>query len=169
VEFILEIYLPSLRKIPSNYVTKGREKRTAGHCRLELATVWLLPNGDNPRRPFPQQEIKEITHANHSKLNLAARPIKPTPEPWRWQLHDVRRSTPAPHADWTKGLPVGDDAERYAWRLTILVAATRLQVWTPMRGEVTVPDSTILSYYEEWTATYPTIPPPIKVASRLDV
>jgi len=79
---------------------------------------------------------------------------------------------PAPPAcDWTKG--VTDFGQMLNTSLGDCVYAGighAIQVWTMQAGhEVTVPDSTILSYYEQWSGYNPSEPSTDNGAVELDV
>ena len=110
--------------------------------------------------------------ADHSKMKLGRKAIKTDSR----TLAFAKYLTPAlppppPAADWTKGIASwGMMLNDTLGDCTIAGVGHAVQVWTPNTGaEVTVPDSTIESYYEQWDGYVPGNPNTDNGGVELDV
>jgi hypothetical protein len=120
--------------------------------------------------------------ADHSKMKLGRKAIKSDSR----TLALAKYLTPAlppppPTADWTKGItnwgmmlngpdPSAPQFPDGLGDCTIAGVAHAVQVWTANTGTmVTVPDPTILSYYEEWDGYRPNDPTSDQGGIELDV
>jgi hypothetical protein len=98
---------------------------------------------------------------DHSNMKLGRRSIKRDSRTLKLGKY-LKNGLPAPPRakDWTKGI------ESWGMMLndihadcTIAAAAHAVQVWSAnTKGEVTVPDATILSYFEQWDGYNPKDP-----------
>jgi hypothetical protein len=110
--------------------------------------------------------------ADHSKMKLGRKAIKTDTR----TLAFAKYLTPAlppppPTADWTKGIASwGMMLNDTLGDCTIAGVGHAVQVWTANTGtEVTVPDPTILSYYEQWDGYVPNDPSTDQGGIELDV
>jgi hypothetical protein len=100
--------------------------------------------------------------ADHSKMKLGRRSIKRDSRTLKLGKY-LKSGLPAPPAakDWTKGIESwGMMLNDVHGNCTIAAAAHAVQVWSAntTRGEITLPDSMILNYFEQWDGYNPNDP-----------
>ena len=110
--------------------------------------------------------------ADHSKMKLGRKAIKTDSRTLAFA--DYMTSTlpaPPPTADWTKGITSwGMMLNDKLGDCTIAGCGHAVQVWSANAGtEITVPDPTILSYYETWDGYSPNDPTSDQGGIELDV
>jgi len=110
--------------------------------------------------------------ADHSKMKLGRKAIKTDSRTLAFA--DYMTSTlpaPPPTADWTKGITSwGMMLNDKLGDCTIAGCGHAVQVWSANAGtEITVPDPTILSYYEKWDGYSPNDPTSDQGGIELDV
>ena len=95
---------------------------------------------------------------DHSKMKLGRKVVKHDSRTLKLQKYLQNELPPPPAAtDWTKGITDwGMMLNDQYGDCTIAAAAHAIQVWSVHIGsEVTLPDSLILSYYEQWDGYKP--------------
>ncbi len=120
--------------------------------------------GDSPH--------KEIFMADHSKMRLGRKAIKTDSRTLAFGDYlTPALPPPPPTADWMKGIASwGMMLNDTLGDCTIAGVAHAIQVWTANTGsEVTVPDPTIESYYEQWDGYVPGNPSTDNGGVELDV
>jgi hypothetical protein len=110
--------------------------------------------------------------ADHSKMKLGRKAIKTDTR--TLQFGDYLKPSlppPPPSADWTKGITAwGMMLNDKLGDCTIAGVGHAVQVWSANNGPiVTVPDPTILSYYEKWDGYVPSQPNTDQGGVELDV
>ena len=110
--------------------------------------------------------------ADHSHMKLGRKAIKTDTRTLAFGKYlTPALPPPPPTADWTKGIASwGMMLNDTLGDCTIAGVGHAVQVWTANAGaEVTVPDSTILSYYEQWDGYVPSDPSTDQGGIELDV
>ncbi len=110
--------------------------------------------------------------ADHSKMKLGRKAIKTDSRTLALGRYFTPSLPPPPSAlDWTKGITGwGMMLNDTLGDCTIAGCGHAIQVWTANTGsETTVPDSTVLSYYESWDGYNPDDPSTDQGGVELDV
>lgn len=110
--------------------------------------------------------------ADHSKMKLGRKAVKTDSRTLKLGKYLKDRLPRAPAAkDWTKGIESwGMMLNDVHGDCTIAAAGHAVQVWSAnTTGEVTVPDSLILSYYQKWDGFNPADPNTDSGGVELDV
>jgi hypothetical protein len=108
---------------------------------------------------------------NHSQMKLGRRAVRRDPRTLKLARYMPAQPPPPISVDWTEGIAqFGMMLNDQLGDCTIAGCGHAVQIWTANTGvEVTLPDSTILAFYEEWDGYDPTDPSTDEGGVELDV
>ena len=139
--------------------TKAFGFGTVKHAaKAEIHTHKMVRTELHRQRTISRRKVKGDFVIDHTPMRLGRRAVKTDSRTLKLGKYLKNGLPPAPAAvDWTNGITDwGMMLNDQRGDCTIAAAAHALQVWSAhTTGEITVPDETILSYYEKWDGYKP--------------